>query len=214
MTIHAPFKVLFLCTGNSARSIFGEYFIRKLGKGHFKSYSAGADPRPKVNPYALRVLQESFEIDASAARPKSWDVVLVFIVIPLIAGWGSRIFLLRMKGRIWFETQFLPFFRPLTIIALLLTLVLIFAFQAQNIIKDWLSVVLLAVPIIIQVYFNSSLTYGLMRLFKVRHNIATPGALIGASNFFELAVAVAITLFGAASLAALATVVGYWSKDR
>jgi ACR3 family arsenite transporter len=66
----------------------------------------------------------------------------------------------------------------------------------------------LAVPIIIQVYFNFSLTYGLMRLFKVRHNIATPGALIGASNFFELAVAVAITLFGAASPAALATVVG------
>jgi len=74
MTIRAPFKILFLCTGNSARSIFGEYFIRKLGKGRFQSYSAGADPRPKVNPYALRVLQESFKIDASEARPKSWDV--------------------------------------------------------------------------------------------------------------------------------------------
>ena len=74
MTIHAPFKVLFLCTGNSARSIFGEYLIRKLDKGRFKSYSAGADPRPQVNPYALRVLQESFKIDASDARPKSWDV--------------------------------------------------------------------------------------------------------------------------------------------
>ena len=74
MTIRAPFKILFLCTGNSARSIFGEYLIRKLGKARFKSYSAGADPRPQVNPYALRVLQESFKIDASDARPKSWDV--------------------------------------------------------------------------------------------------------------------------------------------
>jgi ACR3 family arsenite transporter len=134
--------------------------------------------------------------------------VLVFIVIPLIAGWCSRMLLIRMKGQIWFETEFLPFFRPVTIIALLLTLVLIFGFQAQNIFKNWLAVILLAVPIVIQVYFNSSLTYGLMRLFKVRHNVATPGALIGASNFFELAVAVAITLFGAASPAALATVVG------
>jgi Protein-tyrosine-phosphatase len=74
MTIRAPFKILFLCTGNSARSIFGEYLIRKLGKGRFKSYSAGADPRRRINPYALRVLQESFKIDASEARPKSWDV--------------------------------------------------------------------------------------------------------------------------------------------
>jgi len=74
MTIRDPFKILFLCTGNSARSIFGEYLIRKLDKGRFKSYSAGADPRPQVNPYALRVLQESFKIDASDARPKSWDV--------------------------------------------------------------------------------------------------------------------------------------------
>ncbi len=74
MSVRKPFKILFLCTGNSARSILGEYLIRKLGKGLFESYSAGADPRPQVNPYAMRVLQESFKIDASAARPKSWDV--------------------------------------------------------------------------------------------------------------------------------------------
>jgi arsenate reductase len=74
MTIRDPFKILFLCTGNSARSIFSEYLIRKLGKGRFKSYSAGVDPRPQVNPYALRVLQECFKIDASDARPTSWDV--------------------------------------------------------------------------------------------------------------------------------------------
>ena len=98
--------------------------------------------------------------------------------------------------------------RPVTIVALLATLVLIFAFQAENIIRNWIAVLLLAIPILIQVYFNSSLTYLLMRFFKVRHSVATPGALIGASNFFELAVAVAITLFGPTSPAALATVVG------
>ena len=92
--------------------------------------------------------------------------------------------------------------------ALLLTLVLIFAFQAENLTQRWLAVLLIAVPILIQVYFNSGLTYMLMRWFKVPHNVASPGALIGASNFFELAVAVAITLFGPGSGAALATVVG------
>ncbi|MBN8710162.1 MAG: arsenical-resistance protein [Verrucomicrobia bacterium 61-8] len=134
--------------------------------------------------------------------------VIVFIVIPLTAGWVSRTVLVKSKGADWFNAHFLPKFRPVTIFALLATLVLIFAFQAENILTNWLAVLLIAVPILIQVYFNSGLTYGLMRFFKVRHNIATPGALIGASNFFELAVAVAITLFGATSPAALATVVG------
>ena len=134
--------------------------------------------------------------------------VLVFIVIPLAAGWISRTLLIRAKGTEWFNARFLPAFRPVTIVALLATLTLIFAFQAENIVTNWTAVLLLAVPILIQVYFNSGLTYGLMRLFKVRHNVATPGALIGASNFFELAVAVAITLFGPTSPAALATVVG------
>ena len=68
----SPFKILFLCTGNSARSIFGEYLIRKLGQGRFQSYSAGADPRPKVNLYALRVVQESFKIDVSEATRQRW----------------------------------------------------------------------------------------------------------------------------------------------
>lgn len=134
--------------------------------------------------------------------------VLVFIVIPLAAGWFSRHALIKARGLTWFESAFLPKFRPVTVVALLLTLVLIFAFQAENIIQNWVVVLLLAIPILIQVYFNSSLTYLLMRLFQVRHSIATPGALIGASNFFELAVAVAITLFGPTSPAALAVVVG------
>jgi len=134
--------------------------------------------------------------------------VVVFIVIPLVAGWLTRTWLLKSHGREWFETKFLPKFHPITIGALLLTLVLIFAFQAENLTTRWFAVLLLAVPIIIQVYFNSALAYWLMRKLRVPHNVASPGALIGASNFFELAVAVAITLFGAGSGAALATVVG------
>jgi arsenite transporter len=134
--------------------------------------------------------------------------VVVFIVIPLVAGYLTRSLLLKARGKEWFEEVFLPKFQPITIAALLLTLVLIFAFQAQNLTQRWFAVLLLAVPIIIQVYFNSSLTYLLMRWLKVPHNVAAPGALIGASNFFELAVAVAITLFGPSSGAALATVVG------
>ena len=134
--------------------------------------------------------------------------VVVFIVIPLTAGWLTRTVLLRSQGKDWLEQTFLPKFHPVMIGALLLTLVLIFAFQSENLITRWFAVLLLAVPIVIQVYFNSSLAYLLMRRFKVPHNVASPGALIGASNFFELAVAVAITLFGPGSGAALATVVG------
>jgi arsenite transporter len=134
--------------------------------------------------------------------------VVVFIVIPLAAGWVTRMVLLKSRGKEWFEKRFLPKFHPLMIAALLLTLALIFAFQSKNLTARWLAVLLLAVPIIIQVYFNSGLTYLLMRTLRVDHNIAAPGSLIGASNFFELAVAVAITLFGADSPAALATVVG------
>ncbi|OIR18895.1 sodium bile acid symporter family protein [mine drainage metagenome] len=134
--------------------------------------------------------------------------VVVFIVIPLAAGWLSRTVLIRTRGSEWFEGAFLPVFKPVTILALLATLVLIFAFQADNILNHWFAVVLIAVPITIQVYFNSGLTYLVMRAFRVPHNVAAPGSLIGASNFFELAVAVAITLFGAKSGAALATIVG------
>ena len=134
--------------------------------------------------------------------------VVVFIVLPLAAGWLTRTVLLNSRGKDWFDQTFLPRFHPLAILALLLTLVLIFAFQAENLTTRWAAVLMLAVPIVIQVYFNSSLAYLLMRWLKVPHNVASPGALIGASNFFELAVAVAITLFGPGSGAALATVVG------
>jgi arsenite transporter len=134
--------------------------------------------------------------------------VVVFIVLPLASGYATRMLLLRARGADWLETHFLPRFKPVTVVALLATLVLIFAFQAQNLLAHGFAVVLIAVPIVIQVYFNSGLTYLLMRRFGVAHEVASPGALIGASNFFELAVAVAITLFGPTSGAALATVVG------
>jgi ACR3 family arsenite transporter len=136
-----------------------------------------------------------------------WSVV-VFIVIPLALGSLSRAALMRVKGREWFEGTFLPFFHPVTTVALLATLVLIFAFQADNLTGRFSHVLLIAIPILIQVYLNSGLAYGLMRWFRIPHEVAAPGALIGASNFFELAVAVAITLFGPGSGAALATVVG------
>lgn len=134
--------------------------------------------------------------------------VVVFIVIPLGAGVVTRTMFIRVKGKEWFEKVFLPKLHPVAITALLLTLVFIFAFQSDNITEKLFHVLLIAVPIIIQVYFNSSLAYGLMKWFKVPHCVAAPGALIGASNFFELAVAVAITLFGPSSGAALACVVG------
>ena len=134
--------------------------------------------------------------------------VLVFIVVPLLAGALLRSLLVRRHGQAWFEGVLLPKFAPVTIAALLGTLVLIFAFQADNITGRFFHVVLIAVPITLQVYLNAGLAYGLMKWLKVEHSVAAPGALIGASNFFELAVATAIALFGPESGAALATVVG------
>jgi ACR3 family arsenite transporter len=133
--------------------------------------------------------------------------VIIFIVIPLFLGAVSRLILLRRWGNERFE-RFMTRLHPVTILALLLTLVTIFAFQADNLIVRWFHVVLIAIPLLIQVYFNSGLTYLVMKKLKVPHNIAAPGALIGASNFFELAVATAIALYGPGSGAALATVVG------
>jgi arsenite transporter len=134
--------------------------------------------------------------------------VVAFIVIPLAIGMGLRAWFIRQHGKTWFEGTLLPQFAPVTVLALLATLILIFAFQADNITGKFWHVVLIAVPILLQVYFNSSLAYGVMKWLKVPHSIAAPGALIGASNFFELAVATAIALFGPGSGAALATVVG------
>lgn len=134
--------------------------------------------------------------------------VFAFIVIPLAVGTVLRYILIQRFGRCWFEESFLPRLGPMTILALLSTLILIFAFQAENIVSKAWHVVLIAIPILIQVYLNAGLAYGAMHWLRVPYPIAAPGALIGASNFFELAVATAIALFGPESEAALATVVG------
>lgn len=139
-----------------------------------------------------------------------WDTLLtsvvLYIVIPVILAQLWRRALLR-RGQAAFDRA-LERIGPLSIAALLLTLVLLFAFQGQAIIRQPLVIAMLAVPILIQVFFNSGLAYGLNRKVGEKHNIAGPSALIGASNFFELAVAAAISLFGFHSGAALATVVG------
>lgn len=137
----------------------------------------------------------------------AWSVV-VFVVTPFAFGTVSRMVLLRRHGRPWFTNVLLPRFRPLATGALLATLVAIFAFQADNITGRAWHVVLIALVLLVQTYFNAGLTYGLMRVARVRFAVAAPGALIGASNFFELAVATALALYGPESGATLATVVG------
>ncbi len=151
-------------------------------------------------------------VSGAASLAVPWEVliasVLAFIVIPLAVGTLARHWVVRRSGRAWLESVLLPRLAPVAILALLATLVLIFAFQADNIAGKSFHVLLIAVPIFIQVYVNAGLVYGLMWWARVDHAVAAPGALIGASNFFELAVATAIALFGPGSGAALATVVG------
>lgn len=134
--------------------------------------------------------------------------VVTFIVIPLAVGASLRAWLIHRRGKDWFEKQLLPKFATVTTAALLATLIFIFAFQSENVTGKYFHVALIAIPILVQVYLNASLAYGLMHALKVPYGVAAPGALIGASNFFELAVATAIALFGPGSGAALATVVG------
>ena len=139
-----------------------------------------------------------------------WDTlftsVVLYIVIPVILAQAWRKSLLA-KGEAHFQAT-LAKIGPFSIAALLVTLVLLFAFQGEAILKQPLVIAMLAVPILVQVFFNSSLAYWLNRKVGEKHNVACPSALIGASNFFELAVAAAISLFGFDSGAALATVVG------
>lgn len=134
--------------------------------------------------------------------------VVLFIVIPLVAGYISRQYVIKNKGIEYFENVFLKKFSNITIIGLLLTLVIIFSFQGETIINNPLHILLIAIPLTIQTFFIFAIAYGWAKLWKLPHNIAAPAGMIGASNFFELAVAVAISLFGLTSGAALATVVG------
>jgi ACR3 family arsenite transporter len=134
--------------------------------------------------------------------------VVIFVVIPLIGGYITNRLLINKKGEKWFKESFLPKFKPVSIIALLGTLVLLFAFQGKIIVDQPLIILLVAVPLVIQTYFIFFITWFGGRKLKLPHAICTPSAMIGASNFFELAVAVAIALFGLDSPAAMVTVVG------
>ncbi len=134
--------------------------------------------------------------------------VLIFVVVPLLAGYITHKTLIRRKGETWFMESFLPRFKPVSIIALLLTLILLFAFQGNTITSNPLIIILVAIPLVIQTYFIFFVAWFGGRKLKLPHAICSPAAMIGASNFFELAVAVAIALFGLQSPAALVTVVG------
>ena len=134
--------------------------------------------------------------------------VVVFVVIPLAAGFISNKLLITKYGEPWFKEKFLPVLKPVSIAALLSTLVLLFAFQGGRILASPKDIVLIAIPLIIQTYFIFFMTWFIGRKMKLPHSILSPGSMIGASNFFELAVAVAIALFGLNSGAALVTVVG------
>lgn len=141
-----------------------------------------------------------------------WDTlilsVVLFVVIPLTGGMITRNAVIKKRGIEYFEKGFLPKFSNVTITGLLLTLVIIFSFQGKVILENPLHIVLIAVPLVIQTFLIFFIAYGASRALKLPHDIAAPAGMIGASNFFELAVAVAISLFGASSPVALATIVG------
>ena len=134
--------------------------------------------------------------------------VVLFVVIPLAGGILTRIFVTRSKGTAYFENVFLHRFDSVTTVGLLLTLVLIFMGQSKTILENPLHIVLIAVPLILQTFLIFFIAYGTCNLLKLPHDISAPAGMIGASNFFELAVAVAVALFGTTSPAALATTVG------
>ncbi|MDF2819615.1 MAG: arsB [Clostridiales bacterium] len=141
-----------------------------------------------------------------------WDTlilsVVLFVVVPLTAGILTRIFVTKRKGLVYFENQFLPKFDNATIIGLLLMLILLFSFQGDVILSNPLHILLIAVPLTIQTFLIFFIAYFAAKFLKLSHDVAAPAGMIGASNFFELAVAVAIALFGMDSPAALATTVG------
>lgn len=134
--------------------------------------------------------------------------VVLFVVIPLAGGILTRIFVTRSKGTDYFENVFIHKFDSATTVGLLLTLVLIFMGQSEVILENPLHIVLIAVPLILQTFLIFLIAYGACKLLRVPYEIAAPAGMIGASNFFELAVAVAVALFGTTSPAALATTVG------
>jgi ACR3 family arsenite transporter len=144
--------------------------------------------------------------------PVPWQALLlsigIYVALPLVAGYLSRKWLIVVKGETWFKEKFLHVLTPITIIALLITLVLLFSFKGEVIIGNPLTILWIAIPLFIQTMLIFWLGYGLSRLLKLRYVDAAPAAMIGASNHFEVAIATSTMLFGLSSGAALATVVG------
>ncbi len=144
--------------------------------------------------------------------PMPWQALLlsigVYVALPLAAGIGSRRWILRVRGEVWFRERFLHLLTPITIAALLLTLVLLFSFKGAMIVAQPLTILWIAIPLLLQTLLIFALGYGLARLLGLSYRDAAPSAMIGASNHFEVAIATATMLFGLSSGAALATVVG------
>jgi ACR3 family arsenite transporter len=134
--------------------------------------------------------------------------VALFVVVPLVLGIVTRTTVIKKKGLEYFNNKFITKFNNVTVIGLLLTLIIIFSFQGSVIIENPLHIILIGIPLTIQTFLIFFIAYGAAKFFKLNHSIAAPAGMIGASNFFELAVAVAIAIFGASSPVALATIVG------
>ncbi len=144
--------------------------------------------------------------------PVPWEALVlsisIYVALPLVAGYLTRRWLINIKGEVWFKERFLHFLTPISIIALLATLVLLFSFKGDIIVNNPLTILWIAIPLFIQTVLIFVLAYGLARLLKLRYEDAAPAAIIGASNHFEIAIATATMLFGLSSGASLATVVG------
>ncbi len=144
--------------------------------------------------------------------PIPWQALLlsvsIYVALPLVAGFFSRKWIMRVKGETWFKEKFLGVLTPVTISALLLTLVLLFSFKGEVITANPLTILWIAIPLFIQTIFIFALGYGAAKVLNLRYEDAAPAAMIGASNHFEVAIATAVMLFGLSSGAALATVVG------
>jgi arsenite transporter len=144
--------------------------------------------------------------------PVPWQALLlsisIYVALPLVAGYFSRKWIIASKGKIWFQEKFLPVLTPITISALLVTLVLLFSFKGEVILSNPLTILWIAVPLFIQTNVIFILGYFLAKKLKLSYEDAAPSAMIGASNHFEVAIATATMLFGLSSGAALATVVG------
>ncbi|MCP5538343.1 MAG: ACR3 family arsenite efflux transporter [Akkermansiaceae bacterium] len=144
--------------------------------------------------------------------PVPWQALLlsvaIYVALPLVAGYFSRKWIIARKGTVWFQQRFLRILTPVTISALLLTLVLLFSFKGETILANPLTILWISIPLFLQTVFIFGLGYGAAKLLRLKYEHAAPAAMIGASNHFEVAIATAVMLFGLSSGAALATVVG------